>query len=216
MNTGHNFSSAAIVASCGILISSTLMVTMIANTPSLNASRRVLVIKANVKEVRTYLKKYFQKNLFGNLKVTYICVTFKLHIMQKEIKQTWYFNQSPQTVWEYLTKPELIEQWLGKADFQPVAGHKFRIIGSRGSEIDCEVLEVTPFTKLTYSWQKKSAKDNKFYNSKVVWTLIPKKNGTELQLVHTGFIAIEDYTAHNNGWKTIGNRFVELLNAIKK
>jgi len=24
--------------------------------------------------------------------------------MQKEIKQTWHFNQLPQEVWEYLTK----------------------------------------------------------------------------------------------------------------
>src|SRR6266550_2474446 len=74
-------------------------------------------------------KKYYRDNLFGNFKVTYICVTFKLPIMQKEIKQTWHFNQSPQTVWEYLTKPELIEQWLGKTDFQPLVGHKFSIIG---------------------------------------------------------------------------------------
>ena len=28
--------------------------------------------------------------------------------MQKEIKHTWHFNQSPQEVWEYLTKPELL------------------------------------------------------------------------------------------------------------
>ena len=46
--------------------------------------------------------------------------------MQKEIKQTWHFEQSPQEVWEYLTKPELIEQWLMKTDFQPILGFKFR------------------------------------------------------------------------------------------
>ena len=136
-------------------------------------------------------------------------------MLQSEIRQVLHLAQSPQEVWEYLTKPELIEQWLGKADFQPVAGHKFRIIGSRGSEIDCEVLEVTPFTKLTYSWQKKSAKDNKFYNSKVVWTLIPKKNGTELQLVHNGFTALEDFLAHEHGWNTCLKQFVELLNITK-
>ncbi len=48
--------------------------------------------------------------------------------MQKEIKHTWHFSQSPQEVWEYLTKPELMEQWLGKTDFQPIVGHKFRFI----------------------------------------------------------------------------------------
>jgi len=153
--------------------------------------------------------------LFSNLKVTYVCVTFKLRIMQEEIKQTWHFNQSPQMVWDYLTKPELMEQWLGIADIQPVVGHKFSITGKKGSEIFCEVLEVKPFAKLSYSWHRNSAKDNKPYTSKVVWTLIEKANGTELQLVHNGFIALEDYTAHNNGWKVIENRLVELLIAAK-
>ncbi|HYV90541.1 MAG TPA: SRPBCC domain-containing protein [Chitinophagales bacterium] len=136
--------------------------------------------------------------------------------MQQEIKQTWHFNQSPQEVWKYLTIPELLEQWLGKTDFQPIAGHKFRFIGRQGSEIDCEVLEVKPFTKLSYSWQRTSAKDRKPFTSKVVWTLVPKEKGTELQLVHDGFTALEDFTAHNNGWTVIGNRFLELLNTIKK
>ena len=131
--------------------------------------------------------------------------------MQKEIKHTWHFNQSPQEVWEYLTKPELLEQWLMKTDFQPIVGHKFRFTGSQGSEIYCEVLEVKPFTILSYSWQKTSAKDNKLFNSKVVWTLVPKENGTELQLVHNGFTSLEDYSAHNNGWNTCLKLFGDLL-----
>jgi uncharacterized protein YndB with AHSA1/START domain len=73
------------------------------------------------------------------------------------------------------------------------------------------VLEVKPFTKLSYSWQKNSAKDNKPFNSKVVWTLVPKENGTELQLVHNGFTALEDYIAHNNGWNTCLKLLEELL-----
>jgi len=136
--------------------------------------------------------------------------------MQKEIKHTWHFNQSPQEVWEYLTKPELLEQWLTKTDFQPIVGNKFRFTDKSGKIIYCEVLEVKPFTKLSYLWQYPSANDNKLFDSKVVWTLTPKEHGTELQLVHNGFTALEDYIAHNNGWTTLGNRFVELLNTIKK
>ncbi len=136
--------------------------------------------------------------------------------MQNEIKQVWQFNQTPQEVWEYLTKPELIEQWFAKTDFQPIVGNKFRFTDKSGKIIYCEVLEVKPFTKLSYLWQFPSAKDNKLLDSKVVWTLTPKEQGTELQLVHHGFILLEDYNAHNNGWARLGNRFVELLNAIKK
>src|SRR4030095_3246740 len=102
--------------------------------------------------------------------------------MQNEIKQTWHFDQSPQKVWEYLTKPDLLEQWLvKKIDLQPIPGHKFSFT-SKSGEINCEILEVNPFTKLSYSWQFNSASGNKA-NSKVLWILLPKENGTELQLV---------------------------------
>ena len=134
--------------------------------------------------------------------------------MQEEINQTRHFNQSPQEVWEYLTKPELLEQWLGKTDFKPIAGHKFRFISPYGNDSFCEVLEVKPFTKLSYSWQKKSSKDNQPFNSKIVWTLVPKANGTELQLAHTGFTVMEDAILHNDGWTRIGNKITERFNAI--
>ena len=139
--------------------------------------------------------------------------------MQKEIKHSFHFNQSPQEVWDYLTKPELLEQWLMKSDFQPVVGHKFRFIGGCNHEdttaAHCEVLEVKPFTHLSYSWQTNSLLNHKPFNSKVVWTLIPKEHGTELQLVHNGFRALEDVIAHNDGWTRIGNKMVEFLNAVK-
>ena len=136
--------------------------------------------------------------------------------MQKEINQKWFFSQSPQEVWEYLTRPELLEQWLGKTDFQPIAGHKFRFISAYGNDSYCEVLEVRPFTKLSFSWQKNSSKDNKPFNSKIVWTLVPNENGTELQLVHNGFTALEDVVAHENGWNTCLKKLEELLNNDSK
>ncbi|HEY4967821.1 MAG TPA: SRPBCC domain-containing protein [Puia sp.] len=131
--------------------------------------------------------------------------------MQKEIKQTSFFSQSPEKVWDYLTKPELIEQWLGKTDFQPIVGHKFRFISPYGNDSICEVLEVKPFTRLSYSWQKNSAKDNRPFNSIIVWTLVPNKKGTELQLDHNGFAALEDYDAHNNDWTSCFTKLGELL-----
>ena len=139
---------------------------------------------------------------------------------QKEIKHTWYFKQSPQEVWEYLTKPELLEQWLMKSDFQPIVGHKFHFIGGCDHGEDkaaayCEVLEVNPYSLLSYSWQANSVKDNKPFNSKVVWTIIPKENGTELELAHTGFTVLEDVILHNDGWTRIGNKMVGFFNAVK-
>lgn len=53
------------------------------------------------------------------------------------------------------------------------------------------------------------------FNSKVLWTLVPKDNGTELQLVHNGFVALEDFAGHENGWGTCLNQFEKLINTIK-
>jgi uncharacterized protein YndB with AHSA1/START domain len=135
--------------------------------------------------------------------------------MKNEINQSWFFSQSPEEVWEYLTKPELLERWLGKTDFRPIVGHKFQFASPYGNHSQCEVLEVRPFTRLAYSWQKRSLKDDKPYNSTVAWTLVPKENGTELQLVHGGFAAMEDLTGHENGWKDCVQKIEKLINAIK-
>ena len=141
--------------------------------------------------------------------------------MRKEIKQTWHFNQSPEEVWEYLTKPELIEQWLMKNDFQPIVGHKFRFTFTAKPNskyegvVDCKVLEVKPFTKLSYSWNGSTRDKSRNYNSIVVWTLVPKDNGTELQLQHNGFVVLEDILAHTEGWKSCLKKMEESLKTMK-
>src|ERR1700757_5212307 len=117
--------------------------------------------------------------------------------MQKEINQTWFFQQPPREVWDYLTKPELIGQWLMKADFKPVIGYKFRFTytpkaGSNyEGSLSCEVLAVQPCTRLSYTWGGRLIDGGRHFNSVVVWTLVPKGNGTELQLQHKGFTVQE-------------------------
>jgi uncharacterized protein YndB with AHSA1/START domain len=100
--------------------------------------------------------------------------------MQKDIKLTWFFNRSPQEVWDYLTQKDLLEQWLMKTDFLPIPGHKFHFSTPENKLIHCEVLKVNPFTELSYLWQANSVGKSKTVDTKVAWTLIPKDNGTEL------------------------------------
>ena len=136
--------------------------------------------------------------------------------MKNEINQTYFFRHSPEAVWDYLTNPELLEQWLGKTDFQPIVGHKFRFVSPYGNDSFCEVLEVKPFTKLSYTWQKNSLKDKKPYTSKIVWTLVAKEDGTELQLLHNGFAALEDLAGQETGWPERIQQFDELINTVKQ
>lgn len=143
--------------------------------------------------------------------------------MQKEIKQTWFFEHSPQAVWEYLTTPELMDQWLMKTeDFQPVVGHKFRFTfqAKPGSPyagvVHCEVLQAEPFTILSYSWNGTTQEKSRHFNSIVVWTLIPKENGTELQLRHSGFEIPEDILNHTSGWNSCLKKLEQNINSVYK
>ena len=143
-------------------------------------------------------------------------------IIQKDIIQKWFFRQSPGDVWEYLVKPELMEQWLMKTDFQAIVGHKFSFTFEPKPDskyegiVHCEVLEVLPFDRLSYSWNGRTKDKSRNFNSTVKWTLIPKDNGTELQLQHSGFEVMEDFLNHSNGWNSCLKRFEENLNTSKK
>ncbi|HEV2478659.1 MAG TPA: SRPBCC domain-containing protein [Puia sp.] len=131
--------------------------------------------------------------------------------MPSEIKQTWRFSRSQEEVWEYLTRPELLALWLAKMDFEPVVGHRFHVHGKDGCLIECEVLEVRPFSRLAYSWRTASVVDRKSFDSMVVWTLVPDADGTELRLVHNGFAQAEDHAGHHTGWALCVGRVVEML-----
>ncbi|HVX50974.1 MAG TPA: SRPBCC domain-containing protein [Chitinophagaceae bacterium] len=138
--------------------------------------------------------------------------------MQNEVNQTWFLNRPPQEVWEYLTRPDLLEQWLMKSDFKPVTGHTFRFTHTPKNNsnyqgfVDGEVLEVNPVTRLSYTWKGVTKDGIRAFDSTVVWTLTPKENGTQLHLRHTGFTLPEDTAAHNTGWNNCMHRFEELLN----
>ena len=139
--------------------------------------------------------------------------------MSKGIKHTFYFNHKPEAVWEYLTKPELMAQWLMAGDIKPVVGHKFEMVSKPKPEMNhdghnyCEVLEVVPFKKLVYSWKAGPEPGKINVNTIVTWTLTPKGNGTELQLLHEGFTDENKllYEGMNAGWVTHTNKIDKLL-----
>jgi uncharacterized protein YndB with AHSA1/START domain len=141
--------------------------------------------------------------------------------MQRDIRHKWFFPYSPETVWEFLTKKELLAQWLMENDFQPIVGHKFRFdtkpkfkFGFDGI-VHCEVLEVAPFHRLSYSWRGGPGNGKITLDSLVTWTLTPVDQGTELQMDHTGFKGLKNYMAWffmNEGWRTkIRNRIMKLI-----
>jgi uncharacterized protein YndB with AHSA1/START domain len=141
--------------------------------------------------------------------------------MQKDITRKWFFETTPDIVWDYLTKPELLAQWLMENNFQLVHGYHFQFKGQSddgcgyASAAYCQVLEIVPHKQLSYSWNSEEGNGDMAFTSLVTWTIVPKNNGTELQLCHSGFKKTEDYMAHDAGWNKCGEKIIEQLNVLK-
>jgi len=144
--------------------------------------------------------------------------------MTKVIKHQFFFSHPLETVWDYLTKPELMELWLMKNDFQPIVGldFQFRTKPIPGLDFDgifyCKVLEIIPFKKLSYSWKSGPGDGEITLDSVVVWKLQPTDKGTEILLEHSGFAKKENlnfYNGLNQGWLEKFDKIANLLNAAQ-
>ena len=143
--------------------------------------------------------------------------------MTKTIKHQFFYPHPRETVWEYLTNPELMELWLMKNNFLPVVGTDFQFRTNPIPSLDfdgifyCKVLEVVPFEKLSYSWRSGPGEGKITLDSVVVWKLQPTNKGTELFLEHSGFAKKENlnfYNGLNNGWVEKFNNIASHLNTV--
>jgi len=144
--------------------------------------------------------------------------------MTKTIKHQFSFPHIPEIVWEYLTRPELMELWLMKNNFQPVVGASFQFRTGPIPSLNfdgvcyCKVLEIVPFKKLSYSWQCGPGDGNITLDSVVVWRLEPTAEGTELFLEHSGFEKEENLAFYNGfmqGWVEKLQNIDKLLKAAQ-
>jgi uncharacterized protein YndB with AHSA1/START domain len=144
--------------------------------------------------------------------------------MKKVIKHEIFYPFPPAAVWEYLTKSELMAQWLMKNDFQPIVGFDFQFKTNPivGLDFDgifyCKVLEVTPVTQLSYSWNSGPGDGKITLESVVTWKLEPKDKGTAVLLEHSGFNKEENLDFYNGllqGWLEKFDKISTLLNAAQ-
>ena len=113
----------------------------------------------------------------------------------------------PEKIWRALTQGPLIEEWLMKNDFQPVAGHRFNFRATPMAQwngvTDCEVLIVEPNQRLSYTWNASGEEAANGLKSVVTWTLTPTKDGTHVRMEQSGF-RVEDETFYQGasyGWQ---------------
>jgi uncharacterized protein YndB with AHSA1/START domain len=107
----------------------------------------------------------------------------------------------PEKIWRALTQPHLIEEWLMKNDFKPVAGHRFNLRKDPQPNVsivvDCQVTAVEPNKTLSYTWQAYGLE------SVVTWTLVPTSTGTRLRMEQSGFRPDQEqaYRGAISGWR---------------
>jgi len=144
--------------------------------------------------------------------------------MTKQIKHTYFYSHAPEVVWDYLTKPELLVQWLMKNNFEPVVGHEFTFNTNPIPSLDfdgifyCKVIEIVPLKKLIYSMRGGPGEGQVNVDSLVVWTMTAKENGTELLLEHTGFkeANLSIFNAMNAGWLQNMQKIDKLITDAKQ
>src|ERR1700750_2147458 len=100
---------------------------------------------------------------------------------------------APSKVWRALTDSKLVASWLMPNDLRPVVGARFTfqaapIPGVWDGVCHCEVLDVQPNERLSYTWQGGSESAQNYghrLDTVVTWTLSPSgSGGTRLRLVH--------------------------------
>ena len=120
------------------------------------------------------------------------------------------FDAPASKVWKALTDKNEMKNWyFDLIEFKAEAGFKFQFVGGQEGGIQylhlCEITEVIPGKKLTYSWCYKGYSGASY----VTFELFEQENKTLLKLTHKG---IETFPKENPDL-AIGN-FVEGWNHI--
>jgi len=117
------------------------------------------------------------------------------------------FNADIELMWKALTDREIMKQWyIDVVEFKVVVGFKFEFWGGEAGEKQwkhlCEITEVVPGRKLTYSWKYEGFCGMSY----VTFELFEDNDGTKLKLTHSGIDTfpadIPELAIHNfeNGW----------------
>lgn len=113
-----------------------------------------------------------------------------------EISIDFKFKSSREKVWEALTDPEILAEWVMPNDFKPIVGHRCQFHNEEiGLTVDSEVLAVEVHDRLSYTWVGGPL------DTVVTWTLTEESEGTNLHLHHTGFKEENmEYNGAKYGW----------------
>ncbi len=119
----------------------------------------------------------------------------------------------PEKLWRALTQPHLMAEWLMNNDFAPTVGHRFNLKGEWGGVLDCEVLEVEPHSRLSYTWNYSHEDPAYDLRSVVTFTLTPTPRGTHLRVEQAGFRPTQKqaFGGARMGWQQFLGKLEQVL-----
>ena len=123
-------------------------------------------------------------------------------------------KHAPEKVWRALTEPALLAEWLlPTVGLELAPGASFTLKTQAyppwDGTVNCRVLEVETYKKLTYAWVVGAMG----LDTVLTFTLTPTDGGTRLSIVQSGFKPEQkqNFGGARYGWKMMGSKLEELL-----
>lgn len=111
-----------------------------------------------------------------------------------------FYPQPVEIVWQALTDPAAIAEWLMPCNFRPIIGHRFTIHGNATESwrgfTNCEVLTLDAPKLMEWLWESADIEEP----TRVSFELQSIEGGTKLSLRHTGTTTREDIESLSLGW----------------
>jgi uncharacterized protein YndB with AHSA1/START domain len=110
----------------------------------------------------------------------------------KRLRKERFYPVSAGVVWEALTDPAALAEWLMPNNFRAQVGATFELVTDPtpicGSGITrCQVVELATGKRMVWTWQRDAGAGRPASPPMTVaWTLVPEKAGTRLILEQTG------------------------------
>lgn len=119
---------------------------------------------------------------------------------------------SPERVFAAWTTPEVIKQWFGpdtcrvlsaEVDLRVGGAYRMEVLSEQHGSVAVRGMyrEITPPSKLVYTWQWEDDPDWAGFESVVTVEFVEADGATEVRLTHEGFPSAESQGNHEHGWK---------------
>ena len=132
--------------------------------------------------------------------------------MPKSVKRELRFPQSRDEVWQALTSPESLAEWMYPNDFEARVGHRFTFrvppkpqANFEGLTVHCEVVKCDPPEGLSFTWVAGGI------DTRVDYRLEADGDGTKVFFEHGGFEQEHAYGGAGYGWTMMHGKLSALL-----